>query len=147
MDKAVKFFQKSEQKMYEWLHTYFEQLDEEEDYELGLAYLRSTLQVLRDRLGQNEAIQLGDQLPAMWRGLYYENWSPMQGPIKTRSGQAFLDAVEQKLTMKFPYIDHQQATCAAMQTIFVKISEGEMQQVISNLHTRVRDIFEALPHR
>jgi uncharacterized protein (DUF2267 family) len=38
--------------------------------------LRAVLHNLRDRLTINEAADLGDQLPMLIRGIYYEAWHP-----------------------------------------------------------------------
>ena len=40
--------------------------------------LRAVLHCLRDRLTVDEAAQLGDQLPMLVRGIYYEAWHPAQ---------------------------------------------------------------------
>lgn len=62
------------------------------------SYLRAVLHALRDRLGIDEAVQLGAQLPLVIRGLYYEGWHPAHKPdksIKTR--EDFLERIEQNL--------------------------------------------------
>lgn len=60
------------------------------DSHRALAALRATLHALRDRLGVEEAAQLGAQLPLLIRGLYYENWKPAATPVRIRRAEEFL---------------------------------------------------------
>jgi len=52
--------------------------------------LRTVLQAVRDWLPINEAVDLGAQLPALLRGVYYERWRPATTPVKQRSKADFI---------------------------------------------------------
>jgi len=54
------------------------------DRHLAYAALRATLHALRDRIGPQNAVHLGAQLPMLVRGLYYEGWHMGGTPTKER---------------------------------------------------------------
>ncbi len=56
--------------------------------------LRATLHVFRDRIGAENAVHFGAQLPMLIRGFYYEGWQPAKQQPKTRHLDEFLAAVE-----------------------------------------------------
>lgn len=59
--------------------------------------LRATLHVLRDRVGLENAVHLGAQLPMLLRGAYYEGWHPAGTPTRERHLAAFIDRVAAQL--------------------------------------------------
>jgi uncharacterized protein (DUF2267 family) len=63
----------------------------------ALALLRAVLHQLRDRLTMEEAVDLGQQLPIIVRGLYYEGWEPHKVPENITTRLAFVDGVSSKL--------------------------------------------------
>ncbi len=56
--------------------------------------LRATLHTFRDRVGPENAVHFGAQLPMLIRGFYYEGWQPAKPQTKTRHLDEFLAAVE-----------------------------------------------------
>ena len=58
--------------------------------------LRATLHTFRDRVGPENAVHFGAQLPMLIRGFYYEGWQPGKPQTKTRHLDDFLAAVEEE---------------------------------------------------
>jgi uncharacterized protein (DUF2267 family) len=56
--------------------------------------LRATLHAFRDRVGPENAVHFGAQLPMLIRGFYYEGWQPAKSQTKTRHLDDFLGAIE-----------------------------------------------------
>jgi uncharacterized protein (DUF2267 family) len=64
------------------------------DRHFAYQLLRATLHVFRDRIGRENAVHFGAQLPILIRGVYYEGWQPSKAPPKTRHLDEFLEAIE-----------------------------------------------------
>ena len=61
------------------------------------AALRAGLHALRDRIGPENAVHFGAQLPILLRGVYYEGWRPSETPTRERRLDDFLAYVESML--------------------------------------------------
>ena len=55
--------------------------------------LRAVLTAVRDRLPVDAAADLGAQLPHLVRGIYYDQFRPVDQPVKVRGEEAFLARV------------------------------------------------------
>lgn len=64
------------------------------------AALRAGLHALRDRIGPENAVHFGAQLPILLRGVYYEGWRPSETPTRERRLDDFLAYVESLLGPK-----------------------------------------------
>ncbi len=112
-------------------------------YELGwddernaFLALKSVLKALRNRLPVNEAAELGAQLPAVLRGYYYEGWVPSKKPEKLKL-QEFVENIH----MDFNYqsaVDPEFVAKAVFTVLNRRISEGEMEDVLTNLPKNFR---------
>src|SRR3974377_187313 len=56
--------------------------------------LRATLHVFRDRIGPENAVHFGAQLPILIRGFYYDGWQPNKPVAKIRQLDDFLNAIQ-----------------------------------------------------
>ena len=66
-----------------------------DDDQRAWTLVRAVLHALRDRLGEDEAVQIAAQLPTIWRGVWFEGWKPHRAPDKTRTEEAFLARVRE----------------------------------------------------
>jgi uncharacterized protein (DUF2267 family) len=105
--------------------------------------LRAVLHCLRDRLTVDEATQLGDQLPMLVRGLYYEAWHhPAGKPEKIRTREEFLDRIAAHFSHTRP-IDSEAAARAVFQVLEKHVSPGEIEDVIQILPKDIRTLWPA----
>jgi uncharacterized protein (DUF2267 family) len=65
------------------------------DRHLAYQMLRATLHAFRDRIGPENAVHFGAQLPMLIRGFYYEGWQPNKPTPKIRHIEDFLNAIEE----------------------------------------------------
>ncbi|OFX00384.1 MAG: hypothetical protein A3D94_22330 [Alphaproteobacteria bacterium RIFCSPHIGHO2_12_FULL_66_14] len=59
--------------------------------------LRGTLHAMRDRIGPENAVHFGAQLPMLLRGAYYEGWHPGGTPTRERHLEDFIEHVAAEL--------------------------------------------------
>jgi uncharacterized protein (DUF2267 family) len=102
--------------------------------------LRAVLHCLRDRLTTDEAAQLGDQLPMLIRGIYYEAWRPAGKPQKVRSREEFLAWIGARLPAT-RLIDREDAARAVFQVLENHVSAGEIHDVVQSLPKEIRALW------
>jgi uncharacterized protein (DUF2267 family) len=102
--------------------------------------LRAVRHCLRDRLPIDEAAQLGDQLPMLIRGIYYEAWHPAGKPERIRSREEFLARIDAHLA-KAGTIDSKDAARAVFQSLETHVSAGEIRDVMQALPEQIRALW------
>lgn len=102
--------------------------------------LRAVLHCLRDRLTVDEAAQLGDQLPMLVRGIYYEAWHPAGKPEKIRSREEFLAKIQTHFS-KARSINPEDAAGAVFQVLEKHVTAGEVTDVIQALPQEIRALW------
>jgi uncharacterized protein (DUF2267 family) len=102
--------------------------------------LRAVLHCLRDRLTVNEAAQLGDQLPMLVRGIYYEAWHPVGKPEKVWSRDEFLSRISAHFSRARP-INAEHAARAVFQVLENHVSAGEIREVMEEPPREIRSLW------
>lgn len=135
LDVIEKTFQKTN----EWIKDAEDELSWP-DRHFAFQALRAVLHVLRDRLPVREAVDLGDQLPILVRGLYYERWNPARVPVKDRRAEDFLA----RLLDYFPKeetLNTELMARAIFRVLDKHVSAGEIRHIHANLPREIRDLW------
>jgi uncharacterized protein (DUF2267 family) len=127
--------ERSVQKTNQWLHELAAELDTDE--RTAWRVLRAYLQVLRDRLTIDEAAQL----PHLLRGVFYEGFDPGHQPEKIRDRDVFLARLADRAQL--PDADEAAAAAATVTRLPRRhITPGELEDVLSQLPTEIREVLE-----
>lgn len=104
--------------------------------------VRATLHALRDRIGPENAVHFGAQLPMLLRGMYYEGWR-MHAQTKERHIPDFLEHVKAEAK---PYLDDdpEAGVRAVFDVIWQKIDPGEFEKLVEMFPKNLRDLWPQL---
>lgn len=111
-----------------------------EDRHAAYAALRATLHALRDRIGPENAVHLGAQLPMLLRGLYYEGWHMAGTPTRERHVPEFVARVHECM-QRNPTIDPEKAARATFEVMWERVDPGEVAKVIKLLPHEIRQLW------
>jgi uncharacterized protein (DUF2267 family) len=102
--------------------------------------LRAALHALRDRIGLENAVHLGAQLPMLLRGAYYEGWHPAATPTRERHLADFIDHVGAQLPRETT-INPAEAARACFAGMERCLDRGELLKVRGSLPHEVLNLF------
>ncbi|HZV21779.1 MAG TPA: DUF2267 domain-containing protein [Hyphomicrobiales bacterium] len=111
------------------------------DRHLAYKILRATLHVFRDRIGPENAVHFGAQLPMLIRGFYYEGWQLNKPVPKTRHVEEFLKAVEEEAGRALGP-DLQAKIKAVFEVVADKIDHGEIEKLQKVLPEQLRTLLQ-----
>ena len=125
-----------------WLNAIMEQL-KTDDARIARTALKAAIHALRDRIPPHSAVHLGDQLPTLVRGIYYENWSMPAKPTKERHLQPFLDHLATEIPRSVS-LDPKEAAYAVFEVMSNNMDHGEIAKIVRMLPLELRDLWPLL---
>jgi uncharacterized protein (DUF2267 family) len=111
-----------------WLKELMQELNSG-DYKKTYLILRSTLHTLRDHLPLDEAVYVGEQLPMLIRGMYFEHWHVKREPLPLRNRNDFLTAVSRHMARDGEISNVETATRAVFRLLDRKATDGEIEDL------------------
>ena len=109
----------------------------------ALHALRAGLHAIRDRLPNNEVVDLGAQLPTLIRGIYYEGWTLHRDTKQLRNRAAMIARVEKELAPD-KHLDPVDVLRAVIHLLVEHISDGEIQHVLATLPKPIAGLWHDL---
>jgi uncharacterized protein (DUF2267 family) len=138
MSTGLDVFDTTVQQTNLWLKDLMERLglDRKHAYRV----LSATLHALRDRLGPDNAVRLGAQLPMLMRGFYYEGWHVAATPTRIRHKDDFLDYVNGDVFRGLG-VDPEQAVRTVFEVMTNRMDRGEIEKLIKLLPDQLRKLW------
>jgi uncharacterized protein (DUF2267 family) len=140
MSTGLDVFDTTVQQTNLWLKDLMEQLglDRKHAYRV----LAATLHAVRDRIGPDNAVHLGAQLPMLIRGFYYEGWHVAATPTKIRHKDDFLDYVNSEVFRGLG-VDPEVAVRAVFDVMAKRLDAGEVDKLTNLFPKEVRELWPA----
>jgi len=141
--KTYEVFHKTLLKTDEWLKELCTTL-EIDDLHLAYVILKAVLHTLRDRFPINECVHFSACLPLLLKGVYFDGWVPLDKPIKLKTANDFLDAIDrhQGLRPSVPEYITAKRIVHAVLTVLHKKSPGEEEKIRKILPHHIVELFE-----
>ncbi|MBY0509377.1 MAG: DUF2267 domain-containing protein [Rhodospirillaceae bacterium] len=134
-------FDKSLQTANIWLRELMKRLGS--DRHTAWSVLGAVLHTLRDRLTNEQVAHLGNQLPLLVRGLFYDQWHPVAVSKKLRKGEEFLARISERLQTK-RLVNTEQAARSVF-SVLVAHPKGEIQKILKTLPPEIRALASTEP--
>ena len=123
---AIAEFESAARSAQDWIDELERRLDWRDSEKVYLA-LVATLHALRDSLPAHEAALLGDYLPVLLRGLYYEGWR-LPKYSSFRSQDAFLERVREGVH-RDPAVDAEPVAKVVLAQLAEHLPASELEDV------------------
>jgi uncharacterized protein (DUF2267 family) len=143
MSTGLDVFDTTVQQTNLWLKDLMERLGVDRKH--AYRVLCATLHAVRDRVGPENAVHLGAQLPMLMRGFYYEGWHVAGTPTKARHKEDFLDYVNGDVFRGLG-IDPEEAVRAVLEVMANRLDPGEVEKLIRLFPEELRSLWPAARH-
>ena len=120
-------FDKTIQETNLWLKDIMGELGTD-DRRVAFGALRATLHAMRDRIGPENAVHIGAQLPMLLRGAFYEGWHPAATPTRERHLADLIEHVAAELP-RGSNSNPAEAARACFATMGRSLDRGEMKKL------------------
>jgi uncharacterized protein (DUF2267 family) len=134
--KGLEVIDHSAQTAHEWVSELAGRLDYV-SRPSAMRLLRTTLRLVRDHLLIDELAQFAAQLPLLIRGMFFEGWVPKRTPIRDRSAEGFLRAIEDQMGDAEDYRGAEDVKYV-FELLNAHLTAGEIEDVRSSLPPKIR---------
>lgn len=114
-----------------WLNSLMHRLHTD-DRHTAYLMLRAALHALRDRIGPQNAVNFGVQLPMLLRGMLIEGWHIASTPTGEHTAQQFLDQARARLPAMLAG-GAERGVRATFAVICERIDGGEVRKLVAVL--------------
>ncbi len=122
-----------------WVDTVSEQLGTSYKRS-GYAALRAALHAIRDSLLIGQAVRLGEQLPILIRGIYYEGWDPKKGGARVTGSSEFIEVIRHDLRGHAELTDAEATLRATFGALGQLLPVQEFEAILKVLPADIREL-------
>ena len=112
-----------------WLKELMQELNWSDHRKTYLAF-RCVLHAVRDHLAIEDAVYVGEQLPMLIRGFYFEHWDPSGKPLPLRTPNDFFDVLSLYMSRDLESTSDADAVARAVfRLLDRKATDGEIEDL------------------
>lgn len=124
-----------------WLKELMQELNWTDRRKTYVAF-RCVLHAWRDHLSVKDAVYLGEQLPMLIRGFYFEHWDPSGKPLALRSRDEFFSCLSAYLARDGDKKSNaEMVTRAVFRLVERKATEGEIDDLHQIVPATLNDLW------
>jgi len=136
---GLEIFDRTLQETNGWLKSVMGQLGTDNRH-VAYVVLKATLHALRDHVGARDAQRLGEQLPMLMRGFYYENWRFDANDRAVADKHDFLERVRAEIPAG-TRVAPTHAAKAVFEVMWEKIAPDEVARLIARCSPSLQDLW------
>jgi uncharacterized protein (DUF2267 family) len=124
-----------------WLKDLMQELNWNDRRKTYVAF-RCVLHALRDHVSVRDAVYIGERLPMLIRGAYFEHWDPAGKPLPLRSREEFFSGLAEALARDGEKTaSAETVTRAVFRLLDRKVNDGEIADLQRILPAAVTDLW------